>query len=119
MRFKILHSALCFTVFGNIILYVANIVSTFSIQANDISFQYFMGYDELLTRTLFLSVWHKSIGRNYFLGEVKIPMNNFVEAGNSLEQPVAKWYNLTDKVNSYDQGIISLYNICKHYQAKR
>ncbi|XP_078372421.1 uncharacterized protein LOC144656073 isoform X3 [Oculina patagonica] len=64
--------------------------------------EYFMGYDELLTRTLFLSVWHKSIGRNYFLGEVKIPMNNFVEAGNSLEQPVAKWFNLTNKTDETD-----------------
>lgn len=44
-------------------------------------------------------MWHKSIARNCFLGEVKIPVNNFVEAGNSLEQPIAKWFNLTDKVS--------------------
>ena len=65
------------------------------------SFQYFIGYDELLTRMLCLSVWHKSIARNYFLGEVKIPMHSFVEAGNSLEQPLAKWFNLTDKVSMF------------------
>lgn len=64
--------------------------------------EYFMGYDELLTRTLHLSVWHKMIGRNCFLGEIKIPMNNFVEAGNSLEQPVAKWFNLTEKTDEMD-----------------
>jgi len=63
--------------------------------------EYFIGYDELLTRILCLSVWHKSIARNYFLGEVKIPVNNFVEAGNSLEQPIAKWFNLTDKVSMF------------------
>ena len=72
-----------------------------TVQTNSLSLQYFMGYDELLTRTLFVSVWHKTIGRNYFLGEVKVPMNNFVEAGNSLEQSVAKWYTLTDKVRLY------------------
>ncbi|XP_022799657.1 synaptotagmin-like protein 4 [Stylophora pistillata] len=64
--------------------------------------EYFMGYDELLTRTLHLSVWHKMIGRNCFLGEIKIPMNHFVEAGNSLERPVAKWFNLTEKTDETD-----------------
>lgn len=77
------------------------ILSNFYAQAFYFSLQYFMGYDELLTRTLHLSVWHKMIGRNCFLGEIKIPMNNFVEAGNSLEQPVAKWFNLTEKVRVY------------------
>ena len=47
-----------------------------------------------------MSVWHKTLGRNYFLGEVKIPMNDFIEAhGNSLQQTIAKWFTLTEKVN--------------------
>lgn len=65
--------------------------------------EYFIGYDELLTRTLFLSVWHKALGRNEFLGEVKIPMNDFVEAhGNTIQQWVAKWFTLTDKRDATD-----------------
>ena len=62
--------------------------------------QYFIGYDELLTRTLSLGVWHNALGRNDFLGEVKIPMNDFVEKhGNSIQQWVARWFTLTDIVS--------------------
>lgn len=65
--------------------------------------EYFIGYDELLTRTLHMSVWHKVIGRNFFLGEVRIPMNEFIEAhGNSLQQTIAKWFTLTDKSDVTD-----------------
>ena len=50
-----------------------------------------------------MSVWHKMIGRNCFLEEVKIPMNGFMEAhGNSLQQTIAKWFALTEKVNFLD-----------------
>ena len=50
-----------------------------------------------------MSVRHKMIGRNCFLGEVKIPINDLMEAHeNSLQQTIAKWFTLTEKVNFLD-----------------
>jgi len=65
--------------------------------------EYFIGYDELMTRTLQLGVWHKVLGRNESLGEVKIPMNEFIEAhGHALQQSIAKWFTLTEKTDVTD-----------------
>ncbi|XP_068698307.1 synaptotagmin-like protein 2 isoform X2 [Montipora foliosa] len=65
--------------------------------------EYVIGYDELLTRTLQMSVWHKVIGRNDFLGEVRIPMNEFIEScGNSLQQSISKWFTLSDQSDVTD-----------------
>ena len=59
-----------------------------------------MGFDELLTRTLWVTVWHDKFGRNCFLGEVQIPMNTHFDEDRPLEEePLPKWYSLTDKVD--------------------
>jgi hypothetical protein len=61
--------------------------------------QYHIGYDELLTRTLLLTVWNDDLfGRNDFLGEVVIPLGSFIEKGNSLANSTARWHKLCEKV---------------------
>ncbi|XP_031557758.1 uncharacterized protein LOC116294313 isoform X2 [Actinia tenebrosa] len=62
--------------------------------------KYHIGYDELLTRTLLLTVWNDDLfSRDEFLGEVVIPLGSFVEKGNSLINSTAKWYKLGEKTD--------------------
>ncbi|KAK3699302.1 hypothetical protein QZH41_018419 [Actinostola sp. cb2023] len=64
----------------------------------DETIKYHIRYDELLTRTLSLTVWNDDLfGRNDFLGEIVIPIEEFVESGNSLENSIAKWHTLCEK----------------------
>lgn len=71
--------------------------------------EYSIGYDELLTRTLQMSVWHKVIGRNVFLGEVLIPMNEFTEVhGNALQKSIAKWFTLKPQSSDTTDGLSSV-----------
>ena len=50
--------------------------------------------DQLQKRTLWLTVWHFDIfGRNTFLGEVRMPLENMV-----FDNPVPIWYTLQETV---------------------
>ena len=75
--------------------------------------QYLMAYDELLTRTLWITVWHDKFGRNCFLGEVQIPMNTYFDEDRSLEEePVPQWYSLTDKVQTVLITLVNCHDFC-------
>ena len=55
--------------------------------------------EELLTRTLNVSVWHHdSLGHNIFLGETNIVMETYIQSGFALEDPTPQWYTLVERV---------------------
>ncbi|XP_048577698.1 uncharacterized protein LOC5500410 isoform X2 [Nematostella vectensis] len=58
--------------------------------------KYHIGYDELMTRTLSVTVWNDRLGANEFLGEVLISMSSYVE-GHSMENPQPQWHPLGEK----------------------
>ncbi|XP_065217826.1 probable serine/threonine-protein kinase DDB_G0282963 [Planococcus citri] len=64
----------------------------------DETLKYHLPIEELETRTLWLSVWHSDIfGRNDFLGEVIIPLENKV-----FDDPLPKLYALQERSEVID-----------------
>jgi len=60
--------------------------------------EYNISTRDLRTRTLWIAVWHQErLGRNIFLGEVMLNLDNLVDEGTELEQPTPKWYTLCEK----------------------
>ena len=44
-------------------------------------------------------MWHSDLfGKNFFLGEARIPIGQLVDSGYSLETPAPKWFALSEKV---------------------
>lgn len=61
----------------------------------DETLRFQMSLDRLEQRTLWLTVWHSDMfGRNDFLGEVTMPLENFV-----FDDPTPKWYTLNERVS--------------------
>lgn len=59
--------------------------------------KYSLPLEELNSRTLWLSVWHSDMfGRNNFLGEVQLPLENKI-----FDDPSPKFYPLQERVNTY------------------
>ena len=59
-----------------------------------LSVQYSVDESDLLSRTLWLSVWDwDRFGRNQFLGEVRLPLKSL-----DLQSDTELWYTLLDKV---------------------
>lgn len=57
-----------------------------------------IGFDEMLTRTLWLSMWnHDTFGHNDFLGEVMLPLDTYQESGFSWDDPSPNWYPLRER----------------------
>jgi len=64
----------------------------------DETLKFNMPLSGLETRTLWLSVWHSDMfGRNDFLGEVRIVLENKV-----FDDPNPKWYNLQERTELFD-----------------
>ena len=62
--------------------------------------QFKIGYDEMLTRTLWLAMWnHDTFGHNDFLGEVMLPLDTYQESGFTWEDPSPNWYPLQERVS--------------------
>lgn len=60
----------------------------------DETLKFHLSLSGLETRTLWLTVWHSDMfGRNDFLGEVMMPLENKV-----FDDPTPKWYNLQERV---------------------
>ena len=73
--------------------------------------QYQITKSELENRTLWLTVWHNdTFGRNDFLGEVSIPMDEY-----TFTKTSPRWYPLQDRVgldcNKHLHYNISLYQL--------
>lgn len=59
--------------------------------------KYGLPLEELNNRTLWLSVWHSDMfGRNNFLGEVRLPLENKI-----FDDPSPKFYPLQERVSYY------------------
>jgi len=57
--------------------------------------KYSLPLEELNSRTLWLSVWHSDMfGRNNFLGEVQLPLENMI-----FDDPSPKLYPLQERVS--------------------
>ena len=66
------------------------------------SCQFKIGFDEMLTRTLWLSMWnHDTFGHNDFLGEVMLPLDTYQESGFSWDDPSPNWYPLRERVSGF------------------
>ena len=62
--------------------------------------QFKIGFDEMLTRTLWLAMWnHDTFGHNDFLGEVMLPLDTYQESGFNWDDPSPNWYPLQDRVS--------------------
>lgn len=60
--------------------------------------KYSLPLEELNNRTLWLSVWHSDMfGRNNFLGEVRLPLENMI-----FDDPSPKFYPLQERVSFFD-----------------
>ncbi|XP_072135308.1 synaptotagmin-like protein 2 isoform X1 [Mobula birostris] len=76
--------------------------ATLNPQYNE-TLKYNVRKQELLNRTLNVSVWHNdTLGRNVFLGETEVEMNKWDWHDNTL-----KWYNLEPKASSLPEGNIT------------
>ncbi|XP_067881525.1 synaptotagmin-like protein 2 isoform X2 [Heterodontus francisci] len=81
--------------------------ATLNPQYNEI-LKYKIKKQELQSRTLNLSVWHNdTLGRNVFLGETEVEMNNWDWSNNTLN-----WCNLQPKLSSLPEGNINQGDIC-------
>lgn len=57
--------------------------------------RFYMSLSSLESRTLWLTVWHSDMfGRNDFLGEVMISLQNKV-----FDNPMPQWYQLEERVS--------------------
>lgn len=62
--------------------------------------KYSLPLEELNNRTLWLSVWHSDMfGRNNFLGEVRLPLENMI-----FDDPSPKFYPLQERVSFFVVG---------------
>ncbi|XP_047128560.1 uncharacterized protein LOC100208668 isoform X2 [Hydra vulgaris] len=58
-----------------------------------------LDYNDLLTRTCLISVWHYDFyTKNILLGEVSINLQEYINSGYSLEDPLPQWYSLCARV---------------------
>eukprot|EP00112_Aurelia_sp_Birch-Aquarium-sp1_P021907 Seg60.3 transcript_id=Seg60.3/GoldUCD/mRNA.D3Y31 product="Synaptotagmin-like protein 4" protein_id=Seg60.3/GoldUCD/D3Y31 len=59
--------------------------------------EYKVSITDLRTRTLMVSIWNNDrLGRNYFLGEVMLPLDRIVDDG-VLSKPNTAWYPVKEK----------------------
>lgn len=59
---------------------------------------YKIGFEEMLTRTLWLALWnHDTFGHNDFLGEVMLPLDTYQDSGFSWDDPSPNWYPLRER----------------------
>eukprot|EP00794_Sanderia_malayensis_P000447 gene447-1088_t len=62
---------------------------------------YKIAYEDLLSKTLSVSVWHNDmLGQNVFLGETQISVTDYIASGYSLENPVPQMYQLSEKLKT-------------------
>ncbi|KAG8178559.1 hypothetical protein JTE90_023251 [Oedothorax gibbosus] len=67
----------------------------------DESLKFHVAMNELVIRTLWLSVWHSDrFGRNDFLGEVMLPLDN-----DAVENSCTKWYPLQERLETLDAHV--------------
>ncbi|XP_044018054.1 probable serine/threonine-protein kinase DDB_G0282963 isoform X2 [Aphidius gifuensis] len=67
----------------------------------DETLKFQMNLNGLETRTLWLTVWHSDMfGRNDFLGEVRMPLENKI-----FDDPSPKWYQLQERTEPFDDPI--------------
>ncbi|KAF8785627.1 Synaptotagmin-like protein 4 like protein [Argiope bruennichi] len=67
----------------------------------DESLKFHVTINELIIRTLWLSVWHSDrFGRNDFLGEVMLPLGN-----DAVENSGSKWYPLQERLETLDAPV--------------
>ncbi|GIY66868.1 synaptotagmin-like protein 4 [Caerostris darwini] len=65
------------------------------------SLKFHVTVNELIIRTLWLSVWHSDrFGRNDFLGEVMLPLGN-----DAIENSGSKWYPLQERLETLDTPV--------------
>ncbi|XP_025198510.1 uncharacterized protein LOC112596897 [Melanaphis sacchari] len=65
--------------------------------------KYSLSLEELNSRTLWLSVWHSDMfGRNNFLGEVQLPLENKI-----FDDPSPKLYPLQERIEPLDDMCVS------------
>lgn len=63
--------------------------------------RFYMSLSSLESRTLWLTVWHSDMfGRNDFLGEVMISLQNKV-----FDNPLPQWYQLEERVSCREKVI--------------
>ncbi|XP_066600781.1 uncharacterized protein [Prorops nasuta] len=63
--------------------------------------KFHMSLSGLETRTLWLTVWHSDMfGRNDFLGEVRIPLENKI-----FDDPTPRWYPLQERTEPFDDPV--------------
>ena len=85
-------------------------------------FQFKIGFEELITRTLWLAMWnHDTFGHNDFLGEVMLPLDTYQDSGFSWDDPSPNWYPLRERV-SLGVHIVMLHGLaigkhCASYQS--
>lgn len=76
--------------------------------------KYSVSLEELNSRTLWLSVWHSDMfGRNNFLGEVRLPLENKI-----FDDPSPKFYPLQERV-SMDCTRIAVRTVVPNLQGVR
>ena len=64
--------------------------------------QYKIEYEQLIEKTLAVSVWHNDIfGQNVFLGEAQVVIANYLDSGYSLDDPTPQQYQLAERVRFF------------------
>lgn len=72
-------------------------------------FQFKINVRDLRLRTLSLTLWHQErLGRNVFLGEVMLNLNDLIDNQSVFRSPGPKWYDLSEKVIRFIQEFLNI-----------